>query len=136
MLARLVALGARLHVELQCRARRDLLPVNADQGAAVEEQLLSVRRDDEPEALGGHEAVYRSAHLAPHIRQRYRAECACIAAAQFAQQNAWSPRDSIVLSSTMAQPQWAQRRSPGWSSAWGSEPMPVCCIAAAQFGQQ
>src|SRR5215211_2976772 len=59
-----------------------------------------------------------------------------MAVAQLRQQYAWSPRDSMLDSSTIAQPQWAQRRSPGWSSAWGSEPPPPCSIAAAQLAQQ
>src|SRR3954464_4596872 len=42
----------------------------------------------------------------------------------------------MLDSSTIAQPQCVQGRSPGWSSAWGSEPLPPCSIAAAQLAQQ
>jgi hypothetical protein len=58
-------------------------------------------------------------------------------AAQFAQQNAWSPRDSIVSSWTIATPQCAhQKASSPWRIAFGSEPEPVASDAAEQFAQQ
>jgi hypothetical protein len=59
-----------------------------------------------------------------------------MAAAQLLQQNAWSPRDTIVISSTMAHSQWVQRKAPGCSRACGSEPIPICSMAAEQLGQQ
>src|SRR5579883_1122408 len=67
---------------------------------------------------------------------QWAGKCAAMAAAQLLQQNAWSPRDTIVISSTIGALQWAQRRSPGWSGACGSEPIPICCMASEQLGQQ
>ena len=59
-----------------------------------------------------------------------------MAAAQLAQQKAWSPRETMLDSSTIAEPQWLQRRSPGCPSGLGSEPPLVCSTAAAQLAQQ
>ena len=65
-----------------------------------------------------------------------QAEVTGAAVAQLVQQKAWSPRETMVDSSTMADAQWLHCRSPGWLSGRGSEPPVVCSTAAAQLAQQ
>jgi len=71
----------------------------------------------------------RGARPAPDIRSAI--------AAQFGQQNASSPRETIVASWTIGTPQWAQvSASAPWRIVFGSEPEPVASIAAEQLAQQ
>src|SRR4051794_25401902 len=64
MLAGLVALGVGGDLELDVRARRELLEVDAVQAGAVEEELLAIG-DDESEPALGRQPIDNSAHLQP-----------------------------------------------------------------------
>jgi hypothetical protein len=59
-----------------------------------------------------------------------------VAEAQFAQQNASSPRETIDVSTTIGTSQCAQRRLPVCERDRRSVPEPCCSIAAEQLEQQ